>query len=367
MLNTFSLQLHTHQLHIMCASQNNHPSIDQSPPFRAGHPLLWEPREAASWLAGSQMLAELEERRTQCLSDYHLLLENGACEVEKTLRASGECMHPPGYTVVTEDSILWAAATLTSRAFSLRLEDNGSAELEDWEVGRAGADLSDFFRFEKSQSCKGREHIPGAGANRVRAGLSERVGRIGSVPPSSVPNSAAAAVRTRCAAVRTRRVDGPIKRRKCGYIPKMDQSNSGSAGIFPRWTNQTQEVRVYSQDGPIRRPHPTHRFSRRRSKSTGTSRGHCKQTLSLNRPCPRAIGSRSGYMLSTLTRLTCMCPQEEYDGDGDGKQQSLEDLNGSELEGQPWEEEEFEEAALVRALMAEEAALMAAMNGAHAG
>eukprot|EP00976_Prorocentrum_cordatum_P112760 1195588-Prorocentrum_minimum.AAC.3 len=33
----------------------------------------------------------------------------------------------------------------------------------------------------------------------------------------------------------------------------MDQSDAGSAGIFSRWTNQTQEARVYSHDGPIRR------------------------------------------------------------------------------------------------------------------
>eukprot|EP00976_Prorocentrum_cordatum_P043609 882349-Prorocentrum_minimum.AAC.1 len=33
----------------------------------------------------------------------------------------------------------------------------------------------------------------------------------------------------------------------------MDQSDAGSAGIFSRWTNQTQDARVYSHDGPIRR------------------------------------------------------------------------------------------------------------------
>eukprot|EP00976_Prorocentrum_cordatum_P073505 1181122-Prorocentrum_minimum.AAC.1 len=38
----------------------------------------------------------------------------------------------------------------------------------------------------------------------------------------------------------------------------MDQSDAGSAGMFSRWTSQTQEartqeVRVYSHDGPIRR------------------------------------------------------------------------------------------------------------------
>eukprot|EP00976_Prorocentrum_cordatum_P091740 1188645-Prorocentrum_minimum.AAC.1 len=32
----------------------------------------------------------------------------------------------------------------------------------------------------------------------------------------------------------------------------MDQSDSGSAGVFTRWTNQIQEARVYSHDGPIR-------------------------------------------------------------------------------------------------------------------
>eukprot|EP00959_Pyramimonas_sp_CCMP1952_P263311 5506165-Pyramimonas_sp.AAC.1 len=31
----------------------------------------------------------------------------------------------------------------------------------------------------------------------------------------------------------------------------MDQSDTGSTGIFSRWTNRTQEVWVYSRDGPI--------------------------------------------------------------------------------------------------------------------
>eukprot|EP00959_Pyramimonas_sp_CCMP1952_P342914 7183823-Pyramimonas_sp.AAC.1 len=31
------------------------------------------------------------------------------------------------------------------------------------------------------------------------------------------------------------------------------QSDAGSVGIFPRWTNQTQEAWVYSHDGPISR------------------------------------------------------------------------------------------------------------------
>eukprot|EP00976_Prorocentrum_cordatum_P004928 96904-Prorocentrum_minimum.AAC.1 len=33
----------------------------------------------------------------------------------------------------------------------------------------------------------------------------------------------------------------------------MDQSDAGSVGIFPRRTNQTHEAWVYSHDGPIRR------------------------------------------------------------------------------------------------------------------
>eukprot|EP00976_Prorocentrum_cordatum_P084313 1185607-Prorocentrum_minimum.AAC.1 len=33
----------------------------------------------------------------------------------------------------------------------------------------------------------------------------------------------------------------------------MDQSDAKSVGIFLRWTNQTQEAWVYSHDGPIRR------------------------------------------------------------------------------------------------------------------
>eukprot|EP00959_Pyramimonas_sp_CCMP1952_P300640 6288582-Pyramimonas_sp.AAC.1 len=47
--------------------------------------------------------------------------------------------------------------------------------------------------------------------------------------------------------------DGPIRRRKHGYILTTDQSDAGSAGIFSRWTDRTQEAWVYSHDGPIRR------------------------------------------------------------------------------------------------------------------
>eukprot|EP00976_Prorocentrum_cordatum_P000907 18332-Prorocentrum_minimum.AAC.1 len=47
-------------------------------------------------------------------------------------------------------------------------------------------------------------------------------------------------------------VTGPIRCMKRGYIPTTDQSDAGGAGIFPRRTNQMQEVRVYSHDGPIR-------------------------------------------------------------------------------------------------------------------
>eukprot|EP00976_Prorocentrum_cordatum_P053263 1074661-Prorocentrum_minimum.AAC.1 len=45
--------------------------------------------------------------------------------------------------------------------------------------------------------------------------------------------------------------DGPIRRRNRGHILTMDQSAAGSAGIFSRWTNQTQEPRAYSHNGPI--------------------------------------------------------------------------------------------------------------------
>eukprot|EP00959_Pyramimonas_sp_CCMP1952_P008213 171692-Pyramimonas_sp.AAC.1 len=47
--------------------------------------------------------------------------------------------------------------------------------------------------------------------------------------------------------------DGPSRRRKYGYIPTTDQSGAGRMGIFPQRTNQAQEVWVYSHNGPIRR------------------------------------------------------------------------------------------------------------------
>eukprot|EP00976_Prorocentrum_cordatum_P048273 974478-Prorocentrum_minimum.AAC.3 len=39
--------------------------------------------------------------------------------------------------------------------------------------------------------------------------------------------------------------DGPIRRRKHGYVRTTDQSDAGSTGIFSRWTSHTQEARVY--------------------------------------------------------------------------------------------------------------------------
>eukprot|EP00976_Prorocentrum_cordatum_P099404 1191823-Prorocentrum_minimum.AAC.1 len=39
----------------------------------------------------------------------------------------------------------------------------------------------------------------------------------------------------------------------CRYILTTDQSDAGSAGIFSRQTNRTQEAQVYSHDGPLRR------------------------------------------------------------------------------------------------------------------
>eukprot|EP00959_Pyramimonas_sp_CCMP1952_P178133 3723224-Pyramimonas_sp.AAC.1 len=38
-----------------------------------------------------------------------------------------------------------------------------------------------------------------------------------------------------------------------GYILATDQSDAGHVGLFSRRTNQTQDARVYSHDGPLRR------------------------------------------------------------------------------------------------------------------
>eukprot|EP00976_Prorocentrum_cordatum_P112406 1195525-Prorocentrum_minimum.AAC.9 len=48
--------------------------------------------------------------------------------------------------------------------------------------------------------------------------------------------------------------DGPIGRRKRGYILTTDQSDAGSTVIFSQRTNRTQEAQVYSHDGPISGP-----------------------------------------------------------------------------------------------------------------
>eukprot|EP00976_Prorocentrum_cordatum_P083320 1185186-Prorocentrum_minimum.AAC.2 len=47
--------------------------------------------------------------------------------------------------------------------------------------------------------------------------------------------------------------DGPIIRRKHGYILTTDQSYASNTGMFSRRTNPTQATRVYSHDGPIGR------------------------------------------------------------------------------------------------------------------
>eukprot|EP00959_Pyramimonas_sp_CCMP1952_P162160 3390432-Pyramimonas_sp.AAC.1 len=48
--------------------------------------------------------------------------------------------------------------------------------------------------------------------------------------------------------------DGPIGRSRevRAYCLTTDQSDAGSAGIFSRRTNRTQEVRAYSHNGPVR-------------------------------------------------------------------------------------------------------------------
>eukprot|EP00959_Pyramimonas_sp_CCMP1952_P261342 5463851-Pyramimonas_sp.AAC.1 len=36
--------------------------------------------------------------------------------------------------------------------------------------------------------------------------------------------------------------DGPSRRRKCGYILTLDQSDAGSAGVFSRWTDRRADA-----------------------------------------------------------------------------------------------------------------------------
>eukprot|EP00959_Pyramimonas_sp_CCMP1952_P008741 182814-Pyramimonas_sp.AAC.1 len=50
-----------------------------------------------------------------------------------------------------------------------------------------------------------------------------------------------------------KQIDAPIGRRKRRFSLTTDQSGAGSAGLVSRRTNRTQDVRVYSHDGPIRR------------------------------------------------------------------------------------------------------------------
>eukprot|EP00959_Pyramimonas_sp_CCMP1952_P131115 2741336-Pyramimonas_sp.AAC.1 len=62
---------------------------------------------------------------------------------------------------------------------------------------------------------------------------------------SSCESSTVCAVAPAVSPARSPVVTGPIRREKRRYIPTMDQSDARIAGIFPRWTNQTQEAQVY--------------------------------------------------------------------------------------------------------------------------
>eukprot|EP00959_Pyramimonas_sp_CCMP1952_P239472 5004849-Pyramimonas_sp.AAC.1 len=64
----------------------------------------------------------------------------------------------------------------------------------------------------------------------------------------------------------------------------MDQSDAGVAGIFPRWTNQTQAAQVYSHDGPIRRGR--HRYIPTMDQSDAGGAGIFPRLKGVTRPPP---------------------------------------------------------------------------------
>eukprot|EP00976_Prorocentrum_cordatum_P063832 1177242-Prorocentrum_minimum.AAC.1 len=97
--------------------------------------------------------------------------------------------------------------------------------------------------------------------------------------------------------------DGPIRRRKRGYILTMDQSEAGSAGSLSQRTNLTQEARVYSHDGPIRRINRGYILTMDRSDAGSAGifcarraevcvRGACDhELLRVNRPIGRELAA----------------------------------------------------------------------------
>eukprot|EP00976_Prorocentrum_cordatum_P085399 1186071-Prorocentrum_minimum.AAC.1 len=97
--------------------------------------------------------------------------------------------------------------------------------------------------------------------------------------------------------------------RTCRYILTTDQSDAGSAGIFSRRTNQTQEARVYSPDGPIRLTltcSPACRSARRRTSAVYSHDGPIRRRKRRYILTTDQSDAESAGIFSRQTNQTCL-------------------------------------------------------------
>eukprot|EP00976_Prorocentrum_cordatum_P062233 1176641-Prorocentrum_minimum.AAC.1 len=117
---------------------------------------------------------------------------------------------------------------------------------EDARVGLAPTTRCEFVQHVKGvQGLENHRRLPSTVICRNPTSEAPRVATLRLMrPPSGCGHGA-----TQTQKARVYSHGGPIRRRKRGYILTGDQSDAGSAGIFSRGTNQTQEAQIYSQDG----------------------------------------------------------------------------------------------------------------------
>eukprot|EP00976_Prorocentrum_cordatum_P076906 1182476-Prorocentrum_minimum.AAC.5 len=119
--------------------------------------------------------------------------------------------------------------------------------------------------------------------------------------------------------------DGQIRRGQRGRVLAMDRSDARSTGIFSQWTNQMQEARVHSHDGPIRSRGTTScADASRRCKRQSKRRWGRVLSRSPANPKPRTTEALTGSPSSTLKRtliLGLLAPGpagQRAHGDGSG-------------------------------------------------
>ncbi|GIL45147.1 hypothetical protein Vafri_2473, partial [Volvox africanus] len=132
------------------------PYLDTLPQDMSFHPLLWGP-ERLSWLAGSPLVATLEQRQAQVVEDTEVLLVAGANE----LQLAEEYRLNTGVDLVSQSSVAWAAAVLLSRSFSLDLSEEESLEGDLGYFGTWTSHSADLLALVPWADCLG--HCSSAG------------------------------------------------------------------------------------------------------------------------------------------------------------------------------------------------------------